>query len=114
MTNRRDFFRFMATAGGLALVPPIFAQKGFSLMDTDTSILKLHSLVPHPVVIKSIDLLLFDNEYILSVTSAEGLKGFTLCNQGCPNLFRCSGKQSYRILSVRMPAILKVCWSMFM
>lgn len=86
MTNRRDFLRSMATAGGLALVPPIFAQKGFSLMDTDTSILKLHSLVPHPVVIKSIDLLLFDNEYILSVTSVEGLRGFTLCNQRMPEL----------------------------
>ncbi len=86
MTNRRNFLHSLAAAGGMALIPSVYAGSRVSLSNQDSSLLKLHSLVPEPVIIKSIELLYFDNEYILRVTSDEGLTGCTLCNQRMPEL----------------------------
>ncbi len=54
--------------------------------DEKITIPDIKSLFPEPIIIRNIELLGFDKEYILRVTAENGATGFTLCNQRMPNL----------------------------
>jgi L-alanine-DL-glutamate epimerase-like enolase superfamily enzyme len=89
MSNRRNFFFNLAALGTVALAPSLsFSQAKSKSTSFKNSILisDFEKMFPEPILIKSIDLLKFDGEYLLRVTSGNGHTGITLCNQRMPHL----------------------------
>ncbi len=87
MPNRRDFFNMLAAAGSMAMLPS-FSKVSESARKEKVrpEPFKLNHQFPDPVILKSIELLQFDGQYILRVTDQNGISGATLCNQRIPNL----------------------------
>lgn len=87
MTNRRNFINMLAVAGSMAVSPSISkASEPVGKEKINPGPFKLNHQFPYPVILKSIELLRFDGQFILRVTDQNGISGATLCNQRIPNL----------------------------
>lgn len=88
MANRRDFMKTVTALGavGICSQSPATAPAFHVPEDEKITIPDIKSLFPEPIIIRNIELLGFDKEYILRVTAENGATGFTLCNQRMPNL----------------------------
>lgn len=87
MTNRRNFLNMLAAAGSMALLTSFSKVPEISGKEKITpEPFKLKHSFADPVILKKIELLRFDGQYILKVTDQNGVSGATLCNQRIPNL----------------------------
>lgn len=87
MTNRRNFLNMIAAAGSMALLPSFSkASEPAGKEKINPGPFKLNHRFTDPVILKNIELLRFDGQYILRVTDQNGISGATLCNQRIPNL----------------------------
>ncbi len=87
MANRRNFLKTVTALGAVGMCSQSPATAALNIPeDEKITIPDIKSLFPEPIIIRNIELLGFDKEYILRVTAENGATGFTLCNQRMPNL----------------------------
>ncbi len=87
MANRRNFLKTVTALGAVGMCSQSPATAALNVPeDEKITIPDIKSLFPEPIIIRNIELLGFDKEYILRVTAENGATGFTLCNQRMPNL----------------------------
>jgi L-alanine-DL-glutamate epimerase-like enolase superfamily enzyme len=76
----------LTAIGVLGAISPLSKAGPFIQEGENRGIFNFRSLFKQPVIIRSIELFQFDEEYIIKVLAENGSTGFTLCNQRLPFL----------------------------
>ena len=87
MANRRDFIKTVTAFAAVGTYSQSPAAAPLNIPEDEKIIIPdIKSLFREPIIIRNIELLGFDKQYIVRVTAENGATGYTICNQRMPNL----------------------------
>lgn len=91
MMNRRSFLGAATLAATAGMLPAATAaqaapRRTSTPVDVPTNLIDLHAHIPHPVVIRSIDLLRADGVLFIRSVAEDGTAGVSIGNVRMPNL----------------------------
>ena len=84
--NRSHFLKTLAGAAGLLSVPAHIHARLLAETLPTWSLPDLKKAIPNPVIVRSVELLKTQGELFVVVTSADGQRGITQCNDRMNNL----------------------------